>query len=296
MEHQIKFKSIDLENDREIIYYKTLENKINLYEDLIKYGKILSILSILIFFAIVTLNFSFSFNLSWLLLLIPGLIAILAVTSVINLYLRVEEIIDSLEKKDINIGTIISYFCVNLVSISLIAYLILLCLKINKVINCHFSLISIPLYLLLGVSFFYLVFIFPALIQSQMYIEIIVILSYIFNFFLFLIMMNFRFDSLKATLEYKIIFIPVWIALSIHLILISYSTIIKEESVLKHLFFYCFISTSLAATICISFKFDSKKNIPEWIIFFMSLIGLISCILEFFIHYIIRLDDRETTN
>ena len=129
-----------------------------------------------------------------------------------------------------------------------------------------------------------------------MYFEIVVILSYIINLFLFFLMINYSSDSLKATLEYKTIFTPIWIALGIHLLYNTCSMIIKEEYFLRHVLFYLFVVSSLAATISICLKIDSKRNIPDWASCLMSIIALIFLFLEFLIHYIMKSDDNDIKN
>ena len=292
---QLVYKSVDLENDNDVIFYKTIEKKLSFYEDSILYAKVMSIFALLSFLILLTLNICFSQKFSWLYLMVPGLLTIILWTIVANLYLRVEEIIDSLDKKDanVNIGTLISYFCVNIVSIALIAYLILFCLRMNNLINAHFSLIAIPLYILIGVGCFYFVFILPALIHQGMYFELLVIISYIVNFFLFLIMVNHKVDTPTSTLQFSTILTPFWIALGIHFLFIVFNCIIKEENFLKHGFFYLFLAAFLAATICLSLNFDSKKSIPTWITCSLSIIAVVSFTTEFFIHYVVKQDDYE---
>ena len=296
MDKQNLMKLMDIEKDEEINYLKTLEKKIALYEELITYGIISSLLSLLTFFVLFTLKAWYFNQISWLMILIPGLAMIIISTIVFNLYLRVEEIIDYLDKKNINIGTLLSYFCVNIVSISLIVYLILICLKLNKNINTQFSIISIPLYILLGISFFYFVFIFPALIQSRMYFEITVISNYLINLFFFLLMINYKCDSSKASIGYTSIFIPLWIAIGVHLLYVIYSNIINEMSYFKHFFFFCFVAGSLSATICLSLKLDSYSKIPDWTICLLSTVAFISLIIELFINYVKKSDDLDTKN
>jgi hypothetical protein len=290
---QLLYKTLDLEKDEDLNYYKSLEEKLSFYEDTITKGKIVSMGSLLCFLIILSLNICLTSRFSWLYLLIPGLITIIILTIVFNLFLRIEEIIDSLEKKDVNIGTIISYFCVNVVSISITVYLILFCLKMDNIISAQFSIISIPLYILLGVSLFYLIFIIPALIQQGMYFELLVISGYIINTFFFLLMINFKADSSSASFKFSTILVPLWVAISLHFLYIMFSSVVKEESFNKHLFFYIFLAAFLASTVCLCLKNDSNIGIQNWVVCLFSVTALSSYIIEFFLHHILKQDENE---
>ena len=294
MEIQLNSHNIaDIENDGEIDYYKSLEKKIDLYEKLIYYGKLITLFFLLAFLTLLSIKICATNSISWLLLLIPGITTIISSTIVVNLYLKEEDIIDSLEKKDVNIGTLISYFCINIISISLITYLILFCLKMNKTIDTQFSIISIPLFVLLGVSSFYLIFIFPALVQSGMYFEILLVVSYILNTFLFLLMLNYKLDQTNSVILFRTIFSPVWVALSIHFTYVSYFMIVKEESFLRHGFFYLFTICTLVGTIALILKMDKLKLIPSWLICVFGMSAVLFFVLEYFVQHILKSDDQE---
>lgn len=290
---QLLYKTMDLEKDNDLNYYKSLEEKLSFYEETITKGKIISMGSLLFFLLVLSLNICLTSKFSWLYLLIPGLITIVFLTMVFNLFLRIEEIIDSLEKKDVNIGTLISYFCVNVVSISITAYLILFCLKMDNIISAQFSIISIPLYILLGVSLFYLIFIIPALIQQGMYFELLVISGYIINAFFFLLMINFKADTSSTTFKFSTILVPLWVSISLHFLYIVFSSVVKEESFNKHIFFYIFLVSFLASTVCLCLKNDSDFIINNWIVCFFSVTALSSYIIEFFLHYMFKHDENE---
>ena len=219
-------KTVD--NDPELdeyllkIYEKNME-KINTIQKVIKIAQLTGIFSFLIFLIIIAIRVnSISFAFSWFYMLIPTIICLLSFTIVINMFLKLKDIFDEAEKfrdedESSQIGSIVSYFCLNVNSLNILVYLILFSLKLENIIDAQFNVISVPLYVFLGVSLFYSIFILPAFTQNKLYSEIIMIFVYIISSFTFLILLNFKLD-LNLNGQFLNIFIPVFFSLGLHLI------------------------------------------------------------------------------
>jgi hypothetical protein len=259
--------------------FKQYEGQIERYSQFIKLGKIVSVIMFLLFLVIFTVNTSLKNGRSWYFVLVPAVLTVISLTVVMNYYLNIQNIFDSLESSEVNIGTVISYFCLNIVSVNLILYLILFCLKLEGIISYPLSLISIPLYIIFGVSFFYFVFILPALIQTELYFEILLIFSYMINIFAFLLVINSKIDNNSNSLLTNI-FIPIWIAVSLHLSYISYYVIFKEELIVNYISSYLVLGISTTVSVLLCCKLDNNANIDNWVFGVLCIVAYHFFIME----------------
>jgi len=216
-------------------------------------------------------------NVNWWVLLISAIFTLIFASIVCNLYLTIQYVIEYLEKGSITTGTIISYFCLNLVSINIMIYLTLFTLKMEGIISYNFSFISIPIYIIFVIITFFIIFILPALIKKKaLFFEAIISISYINNLFALIIILNHRFDNnKKGPLALSII--PLYIALFIHLIYNIYYYIyhvwLKKEN------FFTYFSSSLILiivaidSILVCLKVDQKKEIENWLLGLLLIIA-----------------------
>ena len=245
----------------------------------IKYSKIISLVMFLMILISFTVNISLKNGRSWYYVLAPTLIFVISTTFLVNFYLNIQNIIDNFESNEVNIGTKISYFCLNTISINLIIYLVMLCLKMEGVMNSSFVMISIPIYIIFGVAIFYFIFILPALIQTELYFEIILIFSYLLNLFIFLLIMNSKYDN-NTNSSLIINFIPIWVALSLHLAYISYCVTFKDEQFVNYISSYLILAIIITVTTLISLKKENNLKLDNWVIGVLVIVAYYFFVIE----------------
>ncbi len=231
---KISFEKADLiDRENEYINYdrnifNSYLNKIQNCEEKIKLFQILGYVLIIIFFALLMIKFSLKNEkeLKYFYLLLPSILVILTFSFSFNYFLKLKQLIEKDEadilshntKIDCSMGNFLSYLCLNLVCLSICVYLLLLSLKLEKAIpDLGLSMVNIPIYISLGIIFFYFIFILPAFIMNKFYWEIILIASYLINSILFSILLSMKIDH-QTKLKFAEVFIPLLLALGIQFI------------------------------------------------------------------------------
>jgi len=268
---------------------RELEKAIDEYTLYIQYGKGTALISFFLFLILLTINISVNSGGNWYIVLIPLVLTIISVTLVFNFHLSIQNIIDKIENNEVNIGTIISYFCLYILSGNLILYLTLLCLKLQNILALNFSMISIPIYVIFGVSLFYFIFILPALIQTSLYPEIALIISYMFGFFAYVLITNSKYDS-GSSGSLSNCFISVWVVIGAHLLYSSYYVFIRNEAFINYFTTYVILTICLAFTILLCMKVDSKAKVDNWVLGVLLLIAYKFYLIEKIYQYYFRKD------
>jgi len=214
----------------------------------------------------------------------------MALTMVFNLYLNIQYKINSYGDED-NIGTIISYFSLNITSVFLFTYFILLFLKLQNIIDYHYATIAIPIYIIYGVSLFYFVFIFPALYDANLYFEIILVFNYLIESFIAFLLLNSRNDN-NSQIYYSLIFIPIWLALALHFAYITYSSL-KEERILIYFSSFFTLIIIICASVLLCFKFDNGSKIENWFFGILLIISYLIYATDQIIHIYIKKEEEH---
>ena len=210
--------------------------KITLCSNIMKYSEIISLLSFLIFLIILCIKLSPSFSFNWLFINIPGIITILGIISIFNCFFYIKDLIDKCENIDnnsIQAGTLFSFILSNIIGISLLSFLILVTLRLNENIKSgtDLNLIFIPLYIMLCALFLFLIFISPAFISNNLYLEIILIFVNLLSGFIFSGLLCFKLNKLNNINNNKIkyfhCFIPFYFCIGANIFFIIFIIISK---------------------------------------------------------------------
>lgn len=314
-------KQDDIEADIELDEYLTKiyeqnVDKINKISRIIQYSSFFGIISLLVFLILVAIRTSnSSLTFSFFFILIPALSSVTFFTVFFNSYLMLKDIFDEAEKKKdddsngLQIGSMLSYFCLNAVAISVIIYLVVFCLKIDNYLIIQWNVISVPLFIILGIGVFYFVFILPAFIQNNLIFDLILIFCYLITSFMFTICLNFKLDGILAY-EYTYIFIPIILSLFLHIVFSVISFIKENDSNSEKLndkmcekndiySKICFITAmifTLTAFILIPLKLDAMINIHNWIPTGMIVIAYMFVVNEkIYSFFVEEKDDEKTT-
>lgn len=250
-----KANLIDRENDHlnyDRKVFNSYLNKIQNCEEKIKLYQILGYVFIIIFFALLVIKYSLKNEkeLKYYYLLLPSTIATMTFSFSFNYFLRLKQLIEKEEedilsqnnKMDCSMGNFLSYLCLNLISFSICVYFFLLALKLeNAISETGLSMVNIPIYISLGIIFFYFIFILPAFLMNKLYWGIILIASYLINAVVFLILLSMKLDH-QAKLKYAEVFVPVLIALGIQFVYAVVQFFIGDKCVLMKLLGFCSVS------------------------------------------------------
>jgi hypothetical protein len=181
------------------------EEKIIHCANTINTSNIIGLISCLVFLVLFTLKTFMSF--SWFYLLIPSTLSIISYNICLNTYLKLNDILEEIRQDDkeaSKIGSILSYFCMNSTTICILVYTLLLAFQLEAVIETSWNLIAIPVYLALGIISFYWIFILPAFIHNQLYLEISLISIYVICCVVFKFLMNFKLDKVFSNSFFNI--------------------------------------------------------------------------------------------
>ena len=231
-EQEIIFEEPEVNELLNKIIEKNIE-KIELYSKTMIISELISLFSFLIFLIILCIKLSPFGNFSWLFLNIPGIISLIGILLILNLFLVIKDLIDKSENPDnnsIHTGTFFSFIIFNLIGFLLIIFLILVTLRLNGNINNKkdLNVIFIPFYISLFFAILFSIFIFPAFISNGLYFEIILIFIYlIFGFISSCLLCtkinnknNFK-DNHK--LKYYHCFIPLYFSIGAHIFYFIYN-------------------------------------------------------------------------
>jgi len=192
--------------------YQDNITEINYLETSMRYFQITSIfagLVFLIFFATVLL-LDKPVMYAYIYLSLPFIIGIISLILTINFFLKLTIVLD-----ESSLASYMSYFSINLAGINFIIFIILFTLKMESVINIQWKIITIPLYVVIGIGLFYFIFMMPAFIDKMLYWELGLLSVFILNTLIFLILLNSRLDN-SLRLSYVIIFVPVWLTIGLN--------------------------------------------------------------------------------
>ena len=249
---------VNLEEDE---FYDKIMNlyyeKINTMSKWIQIGTNVGMISFLIFLGLLFAKVSNS-EFPTFVLLIFALTTLIFYTIVGNLYLAIKDILDKVENNNdyIQLGSKISYFCLNTSAACGLCYLILLTLKIDNVIQGEFNLIALPFYIFMGISLFYAIFIFPAFVEAKLIVELVLLMLYIISGFIFAFLLNLKLDKALDS-NYNLIFIPVYFVLGFHAFVTSFNLFLTKMSFIQSLMSLFAIVGFLCSIVLLGLKLDN---------------------------------------
>lgn len=263
--------------------YVSNMTRINLFSSVIKLSQISGIISFLIFLGLLTFKVNPDSSIPTFFLLIPALVTLVSYTIVLNMYLKLKDIIDEVEAMKteddgVQIGSIISYSCLNLAALSVFVYLILLTLKVDNDILASWNVIAVPAYIFYGVVVFYIIFITPAFIENKFYSEVSLLYSYVICSLVFFLLMCLKLDR-ELTATYPTLFIPLFFTLGLHLVhaFIDLLSNFKSEFYSKILM-PILIMLIFLATILVSLKAEKITHYPNFVPVLMWLISFVALV------------------
>lgn len=274
----------EMEDYLEKLYQNSME-RINTCSDAIKYFNFIGVVTFLAFLILLAVRLSNDLKFSCFYLLVPGLLSVISFAIVLNMYLKLKDIFDEVENQKeedtSHLGSILTYFCLNTCATGVVIYLILLCLKIENLLDAQFNIISVSLYISLGIMCFYWIFILPAFWHNKLFYEIVIISFYLICGFAFIFMINNKLDGNFSTSYLKVFSVALFssglnVVLSIVMCLISQ----KAELFSKILKTFVLILTFISI-ILIPLKADSiLKFYDYWFPIVFIIFGVIVLILE----------------
>ncbi len=242
--------------------YFTNYKRINSLESGIKYLQIIAIFSGLLFLISITLVLSLRKHIpyAWVFSSIPLIIGIISVCLAINFFLNLTIIYN----EGTSLASWMSLISINLASANFIIFLLCFSLKLEGVINPPWKLVTIPLYIIVGIALFYFIFMMPAFIDRESFWDIAIISGMIVNTFIFLILLNSRLEN-SYKLEYLEIFIPIWITLLIFYVYLIYFLIKDSNEFINNILNLIVNVIVTLATILIATNLDKVIITPYWI-------------------------------
>jgi len=224
--------SLDQNEDQEAL----LNNSQHL-ETLEKIFKITDIFDVIFFIGIIsflivlTLKLALPTKFSWFYLLTPSVVAIIAFSISTNLFIQAIDI----GKKS---KSWFMYLSVNVASVSTVSYLIVFCLKMEKVIMTNWMIISIPLFITLFIAGLHLLYKLPIHLNDKSYFEIVLLSVYFISFTVFTGFIHHKIDYITSKDEpsFLNIFIVLFIGTGLHLVYsIYYIFKYKERSLIERI-------------------------------------------------------------
>lgn len=260
----------------EKIYMQHMEEIFKL-EQRQQVSKILTLIGLIIFIIMLVVKVQVNTKLYYYsYLLIPASLTIISMTVMANSYLLLKEVFDNAHKmvreeraEGCSLGTILSLICLNMASVCVLLYLLLLTIKLDNMdnlINVTFNLISIPIYVSMGIAVFFFIFILPALIFHGFYFSIIVITSYITCFVISFLMLNLKLDKGLESNTYVTTLTPMMVAIFIHILyFLTRITLEKDENkgILFNLVKFFGMAGIFASTVLVALRADGKSSIPN---------------------------------
>jgi peptidoglycan/LPS O-acetylase OafA/YrhL len=278
--------------------YETNSDRIEKISLTISITQIISIISFSIFFVALAFRCQDGFVFSWFVVFIFAFISLISITLMLNMYLKLKDIFDVAERlftgeTGINMGSIISYTCLNLKALCLFIYGLCFCFHMDGIINEQYSIISLPLYFVLILSLFYAIFILPAFIQNKMFAEIFLIFLYLVCSFVFLILLNMKLDRSIDT-NYISSFVPIYTAIGANILFQIWSILNKQKE--ERIFGLIFLFSLIMVFICsllIPLKADKFIYIDNWIIVMIGMLAYLSLITEKIVSYVMDSSAKE---
>ena len=304
-----KVNTINKENEL-ITYDKRIFteylHKIQNCEEKLKIFQILGYIFIIIFFVLLVIKFSVKNEkeLKYFYLLIPTILATLLFSLSFNYFLKLKQLIEKEEEDilagnlnaDCSMGNFLSYLCLNFICLAICIFFILISCKLeNQIPFVGLSMVNIPLYISLGIIFFYFIFILPAFILNRYFWGIILISSYLINATIFLILFSMKIDH-QTNLTFTKIFIPVLIALIVQLIYSLYQLFAGENSLVMKVLDFCSISFFLGSVIYLTVILDLNDNTQKHKISILFLTSAVLFSIEKITNLFITNDDNYNNN
>jgi hypothetical protein len=96
------------------------------------------------------------------------MVTLVSLSIYLNLFFKLKDLYDEFENMENNAyeGSILSYFCLNTGAICLCVFLILTAFNASPKVSLDWNVVAVPLYVLLGISFFTLYSLHVTLLQS----------------------------------------------------------------------------------------------------------------------------------
>jgi len=246
------------------------QDKLTSITNTINQTEIIGYISFLVFLLMLTIRLSPNITFNWLILLAPSLTCLFSFTIFLNMFLKLKDLFDGAEnfdeeEKNSSFGSILSYFCLNSISLCLLIFLILLFTRLQNIITLKLNEIAIPFYVLSGIVLFYYIFIFPAFIKNKMIYQIFMTGVYILGSFIFMVLINTKIDNNSFGL-YSFIFIPIFIGISLHIAFYIYMIINSSKNNYLNLMTVLFSLLLLfSSLLLIALRLDDFINIYIWI-------------------------------
>jgi len=261
------YSIMDMERFEKI--FQENQDKIICHVISMQYLQVISIFSGIIFFLLLAIFLSLQSPISnsWIYISIPFLVGEITLALSLTLFLNLSVIYND---GRLILASWISYFAVNLSALALIIFSISVPLKIEGYIIVPWGLITIPLYIFIGICLLYFIFMMPALLDKKCYWDIVIISSLILNFFIFMLLLNSRLDN-SYSLSYVNIFIPVWITSAFFFAYII-NMFVQSSNIYD---FYTAITNLIsnilltAATVLIALNLDKTYPTPYWATFLL---------------------------
>jgi len=259
-------------------------------EDKIKLFYTLAYLILILFFTLLQIKFSVKNGeeLRYYYFLLPAFSFTLAFSFSLNYFLKLKQLIEEKEEDELSnknnrnysMGNFLSYICLNFISFAICIFFVLLVLKLDNFLkDLSLSIVNIPLYISLGIVFFFFLFIFPAFLANKFYWGIILFTSYLVNIVVFLILLSIRIDQ-QTNLKYSKIFIPIYLAIIIQIIYSIYRMFVGIKSLLLKILETIALLGFLGTAIYFSYIKDNEDITQRYNISIIALISVIIFSLE----------------
>jgi hypothetical protein len=248
-----------LENQSEKLTKLTNLKNFSLY---MGHFSILACLFILIFRA----NFLFSYSYP----LIFALISIISYSISLNIYLKLQDLIqDEILKlkneQTFNIGSLLSYLSFNIIGLCLCFYLILITLRLEGVLpGSNWNTLAVPMFISCGICLFYIIFILPAFLTNRLYMELGTIFVYFISAFVFLILFNLKLDK-ELDITFMKAFMPLIIAFSLNFGFCLILLFAKGNNLKGKFLYLCSVVILLTISIITPLKLDEIVILPGWV-------------------------------
>lgn len=284
-----------IEHQKKVILTKHLKD-IQSCDEKIKIFQTIGYISVSLFSLMFMLKYFFYYtkNFKFFYFLIPSILAIISFDISMNYYLKLKKLVEKDEQEILNdnhnnsnlvkhsngkilniaIGNCLTYFTINFIALLICLFLVLLTLKLEQKLFIKLSILFIPLYVALGFIILYFIFIFPAFISHKYFWELVLFSSYLANSIVLIILLSMKIDN-KASYSYFHIFIPVLIAVGLHLIYSIYQVFFGEDKLIFRILFLISITILYAALIYLAVILQNneyKQLIKDFILFILSII------------------------
>lgn len=228
--------------------------------------------------------------------LIPSILAVVSFTISLNFFLKLKQLIEKEEEEilnakqaclgnpnvngipigkyfDMTLGNFLSFFSLNFIALLICTFFILLSLRLEgKLGSMAFNAIFIPLYMSLGIMFFYFIFILPAFIMHKYFWGFVLFASYLTNSVIFLILLSIKIDN-ETKHTYYHVFIPVFVAVGLHFIYCLCEVFVGENKFLLRILYFISITIFYSAVFYLTVilhKKEYKQLLNVFILFAIS--------------------------